>query len=532
MTFSVSNASPATGTVNLKKAACPTSGLCPVCEEGCLGLCEVGKSAIRGSELIYPGPFGSVTAGAQKNYPVDLSHFQIMGGVGKALGMESDPDKAIFPNVDLESTICAGRSEGIKCRVPVIIPGLGSTYVARNNWKGLAAGAALAGVPMVIGENVCSMSGKTVYADGKVKDAPRLRQRVEAYTQWQRDGYGIIAVQENVEDQRTGVLEYAIRELGVQAVELKWGQGAKNIGGEVRIRRHSKAKQLKDRGYLVLPDPDDENVVDAHDRGIFSDFERHSRIGFVRADDFLKRSEDLRSAGAKYLFLKTGAYRPVDLALAMRLASDAGIDLLTIDGAGGGTGMSPWPMMNEWGLPTVYLASLAYKYAATLKNQGLHVPDIAIAGGMSLEDHIFKVLSMGAPFFKMVGMGRAPLTAAMVGKTIGFEVASNKVPSHLTKIESSEEVFVKAPWALETFGQDYALEYAGAVGVVTYFDRVSQGLKQLMCGARKFKLEYLSRSDLASLTKLCEEVTGIPYILAMDSEESERVLSGDFSMYE
>ena len=531
MAFSVPNASPATGTRNLKKAACPTSGLCPICEEGCLGLCEVGKSAIRGAELIYPAPFGSITAGAQKDYPVDLSHFQIMGGVGQAHGIESDSGLAIFPNVDVETVIGADKTDGIKLRLPTVIPGLGSTYVARNNWKGLAAGAAFTGVPLVIGENVCGMSGKTKYKDGRVVDAPRLKQRVEAYTDWQRDGYGVVVVQENIEDNRTGVLEYAIRELGVQAVELKWGQGAKDIGGEVKVRRQIKAKELKDRGYLVMPDPDDETVIDAHDKGLFSEFERHSRIGFVTADGFLSRASELREIGAKYVFLKTGAYRPADLALAMRLASEAKIDLLTIDGAGGGTGMSPWPMMNEWGVPTVYLASLAYQFALKLQEQGAFVPDIAIAGGSSLEDHMFKILAMGSPFFKLVGMGRAPLTAAMVGKTIGFEVASNKIPAHLTKIESSEEVFIKAPWALETFGEDYTKEYAGAVGVVTYYERVAQGLKQLMCGARKFKLEYLDRSDLASLTKQATDVTGIPYVMDLDAEASERILSGDFSIY-
>ena len=532
MAFSIPNASPATGTKNLKRAACPTSGLCPVCEEGCIGFCEVGKSAIRGSELIYPAPFGSITAGAQKDYPVDLSHLQIMGGVGKAYGMESDPDKAIFPNVDVGTVIGADKSNGIKCRIPIIIPGLGSTYVARNNWKGLAAGAALSGVPMVIGENVCGMSNHTEYKNGKIVNAQRLKERVEAYTRWQQDGYGMIVVQENVEDRRAGVLEYAVRELGVEAVELKWGQGAKNIGGEVKIRRQVKADQLKERGYLVLPDPDDQAAKDAHDSGVFSEYERHSRIGFVTPDDFFKRVEELRTAGAKHVFLKTGSYRPVTLALAMKLASEAKLDLLTIDGSGGGTGMSPWPMMNEWGIPTIYLASMVYKNAKKLKEQGDFVPDIAIAGAMSLEDHVFKILSMGSPYFKMIGMARAPLTAAMVGKTTGFEVASNKIPAHLTKVDSSEEVFLNAFWAKEIFGENYPTEYAGAVGVKTYFDRVSQGLKQLMCGVRKFSLEHLSRSELASLTKEAEEVTKIPYIMDLDDEASDRVLSGDYSAVE
>jgi len=65
--------------------------------------------------------------------------------------------------------------------------------------------------------------------------------------------------------------------------------------------------------------------------------------------------EVLRAAGAKYVFLKTGAYRPSDLALAVRCASEAKLDLLTVDAAGGGTGMSPWRMMNEWGVPPIVI---------------------------------------------------------------------------------------------------------------------------------------------------------------------------------
>ena len=83
-----------------------------------------------------------------------------------------------------------------------------------------------------------------------------------------------------------------------------------------------------------------------------------------------------------------------DLAKAMKYSSEAGIDLLTIDGAGGGTGMSPWRMINEWGIPTVYLQSLAYKYSKILADKGYYVPDMAIADGFTLEDQIFKGLSL------------------------------------------------------------------------------------------------------------------------------------------
>ncbi len=59
----------------------------------------------------------------------------------------------------------------------------------------------------------------------------------------------------------------------------------------------------------------------------------------------------LRKLGFKRITLKTGAYGMENLAMAIRFAADTKLDLLTIDGAGGGTGMSPWNMMQHWGIP-------------------------------------------------------------------------------------------------------------------------------------------------------------------------------------
>ncbi len=51
---------------------------------------------------------------------------------------------------------------------------------------------------------------------GKVIHSPELDWRVKLYQEWQRDGYGAIIVQANVEDSRLGVLEYAIEKLGAE----------------------------------------------------------------------------------------------------------------------------------------------------------------------------------------------------------------------------------------------------------------------------------------------------------------------------
>jgi glutamate synthase domain-containing protein 2 len=525
MSLSRVNASAATLTKNrTEDSIVPQSGMCVTCVDGCIGMCEIGKSAYRGHEVIYPQPFGVITTAAEKAYPVDYSHLNIMGTAVGAHGVKADSDKAIFPAVNVE--VAFGHDRGIKFRLPIMIPGIGSTNIAKNNWEGLAIGSALAGTGLTIGENVVGMDPESKMKGGRVVDTVDLKRRVTLYTDHQRDGYGAIVLQANIEDTRLGVQEYGIEKLGVQCVELKWGQGAKDIGGEVKIRDLKKAQLLYERGYVVLPDPTDPDVVKAFERGSFKEFERHSRVGMVAEEPFAQRVEELRKAGAKYVFLKTGAYRPADLARAVKFASKYKLDLLTVDGAGGGTGMSPWRMMNEWGMPPLEIHSLMYKYAQRLADRGEYVPALAAAGGFTFEDQIFKALALGAPYVKLVGMARGPIAAAMVGKTIGRAIKDQQLPVYVERFGNSiEEVFVTAAELRRELGDDEFEQLPpGALGLYTYYERLAQGLRQLMCGSRKFALEYISRDDLAALTPEAADISGITYVMDVDKEEAEAIL--------
>ena len=525
-TFSRVNSSAATLTKNRTDDSITSlSGMCVTCVDGCIGMCEIGKSAFRGHEVIYPQPFGVITTASEKKYPVDYSHFTIMGTAVGAKGIEADSDKAIFPAVDLE--VRFGHDNEIKFKYPWIIPGIGSTNIAKNNWEGLAIGSALAGTGLTIGENVVGMDPKSVIENGKVIDTEDLKRRIKLYKDYQRDGYGAIIVQANVEDTRLGVQEYAINELSVDIVEIKWGQGAKDIGGEVKIRDLKKAQLLYKRGYVVMPNPTDPQIIKAFERGAFKEFERHSRVGMVSEEGFASRCEELRKAGAKYIFLKTGAYGPADLARAIAFSSKYNIDLLTVDGAGGGTGMSPWRMMNEWGVPPVELHSLLYKYTDRLAKKGKHIPALALAGGFTFEDQIFKGLALGAPYVKLIGMARGPIAAAMVGKTIGKAIESQQLPVYVERFgQSKEEIFVTAENLRNELGNDLYEEIpTGAIGLYTYYERLGQGLRQLMCGSRKFAVKYITRNDIACLTKEAVEVSGIQYVMDAEKEEVESILN-------
>jgi len=520
MTFSKPNQSAATLTTTRVTPA-PISGICVTCIDGCEGPCEIGRSALKGREMIYPMPFGKITAGSEKDYPVDFSHFNIQGTAVGAVGIEADSDKATFPAVD--TTTSVGRDGGLKMNFPVFTGAVGSTDIARINWEEVAVGAAISGVIVVAGENICGMDSKAEFKDGKVVRSPEMERRVNAFRRWY-DGTGGIIVQANVEDTKLGVPEYVIEKLGVEIFELKWGQGAKDIGGEVKLHSIERAMELKNKGYIVLPDPTNPAVQTAFRAGGIKEFERHSRLGMVEEESFHRSVEHLRATGAKYVTLKTGAYRPADLARAIRYSSDAGIDLLTIDGAGGGTGMSPWRMMNEWGVPTVQLECLTHQMCERLAARGAYIPPIAIAGGLSLEDHIFKAIALGAPYVKAICLGRAIFTAAMVGKTHGRLMAQKMDVEGEPAEEGYLRLFAVGAQLKERFGSDFAELPAGAIGMYSYIDRLKQGLQQLMAGARKFALRYIDRNDLMALTRDAAEVSGITYVMDADREEVNKIL--------
>jgi glutamate synthase domain-containing protein 2 len=524
MTLTRYNATAATLTKNRTAGDwSPISGMCVTCVDGCIGMCEIGKSAYRGHEVIYPQPFGISTMASQKDYPIDLSHFSIMGTAVGAVGIEADSDKAIFPNVSLETKL--GNNGGIKLKMPIVIGGLGSTNVAGINWEGLAIGSAITGTVLTIGENVCGMDVESKIENGRVTHSPELARRVKLFQDWQEKGYGAIVVQANVEDTRLKIQEYAIEKLGVEAVELKWGQGAKDIGGEVKIKSLEKAQLLRKRGYIVLPDPLDPAVVEEFKKGIFTEFERHSRVGMVDEESFVARVEELRKAGAKFVSLKTGAYRPADLARAVKFSSIAKIDYLTVDGAGGGTGMSPWRMMNEWGIPTIEMWSLTRDYCDRLAKKGQYVPDIALAGGFILEDQMFKGLSLAAPYCKAIAMSRAPLAAAMVGKTIGNAISSGNAPVYIERFgKDVESVFVTAEGLKRKYGKDYERIPTGAMGLFTYYERLAQGLRQFMAGSRKFGIDHITTNDIAALTPEASRVSGIPMVSDIDAKEVDKIL--------
>jgi glutamate synthase domain-containing protein 2 len=503
--------------------------------DGCQGNCEIFKASFRGRELIYPGPFGEITAGADKNYPVDYSHLNIqgyaLGAKGLPDGVEANSDNATFPNVNTETEY--GWKIKRKMALPIFTGALGSTEIARANWEHFAAGAAISGITIVCGENVCGIDpGLERNSQGKVTKSPEMDRRIETYNKYKHvSNMGEILVQMNVEDTRLGVAEYLVEKHGLDTIELKWGQGAKCIGGEIKVKSLERALELQKRGYIVTPDPSDPVNQQAFKSGALKEFERHSRLGFIDEDGFYEEINRLRKLGYKRITLKTGAYSLRELAMALAWGSNAEIDLITIDGAPGGTGMSPWSMMEEWGVPSIYLHSAAYEFAEILRKKGKKVPDLAFAGGFSEESGVFKAIALGSPFVKAVCMGRALMIPGMVGKNIDKWIKENKLPKTVSEFGTKvEEIFVNYEKVKKLVGSNEIKNLPlGAIGIYSFADKIKVGLQQLMAGARCFNIASITRKELMSLTRECEEVTKIPYVMEAYKDEALAVLNGKWN---
>jgi hypothetical protein len=541
----------ALGTVNRGN---PTeAGLCTLCRADCQGKCETWLSSLVGRKLLYPRSFGIVTAGSNNTTHVGVSYNSLRiqgyayGAHGLSEGMSNDPDDCIFPNVKLTTEF--GKEVKTKVRMPLMTGAMGSTFVAAKYWDAFAVGGALVGIPVVIGENVVGVDRKSEIdpgdtRKGKIKSAPELERRIDGYLRYY-DGYGAIIVQLNVEDTRNGVAEFVADKYGDKCIiELKWGQGAKNIGGEIQVRSLDYALFLKNRGYVVDPDPSIPEVQEAFENGSIKSFARHSRLGATNLDtvdqvrrDFMSSVEYLRSIGFSRITLKTGSYGMEELAMAIKFATDAKLDLLTIDGSGGGTGMSPWNMMQSWGVPSIHLHAKAYEYASILAAKGQSVVDMSFAGGFATEDHIFKALALGAPFTKLVCMGRAIMIPGFVGANIEgalYPERRGAVNGHWSELprtvqrvgNSAREIFASYFDVEKKVGKDEMKHIPyGAIAFYTMADKLAAGMQQLMAGARKFSMSQITRHEIFSANRETALEIGVPHVSDINNESAKKILN-------
>ncbi len=411
-----------TGTSLVNPEHVSPSGICSICTME--GNCEVGKKAKTG-ETLFPKPFGTAQFGAEKKLP-SIEDLQIL-------------PRLYGPSMDFEEIKTSTNIGSFRVSLPIAVASMGSTQVAHNCGEALAEGAARAGIPMGVGENVWVTYGEK-----------ELKKRIKPYMD-NYEGKGALIVQLNENERKKGLVEKACG-LGAHALEIKLGQGAKQeLGGEIKFEGEKNAKKYREWGYKVIENLD-------------GSYQRHARPAPLSSegleDEVLQISEC-----DKPIWVKTGMGRGI--IRLMKKINDINkeygdlIEVLTVDGYGGGTGMSPWLIMNE-----MNISSGALFNALDFKTSF----DVVLAGGFNSGPDIAKGMMLGA---KGIAMGRSLLIAANTlqeGKRMGAE------------------------------------------GVINYVEALKKELQMISSTVKRERLEEITgmKEYLIALSKEAEETFGIP----------------------
>ena len=161
---------------------------------------------------------------------------------------------------------------------------------------------------------------------------------------------------------------------------------------------------------------------------------------------------------------------------------------------------------------------------------------MSFAGGFAKGSNIFKALALGAPYTKMICMGRAMMIPGFLGSNIEGVLFPerreavngnwDKLPASVSKFgNTAEEIFTCYQDVEKKVGKKGMKEIPlGAVAIWSLVDKLSAGLQQLMCGARKFTLNDINRNDIASGNRETEKETGIKFITDIMDETAKKIL--------
>jgi len=166
------------------------------------------------------------------------------------------------------------------------------------------------------------------------------------------------------------------------------------------------------------------------------------------------------------------------------------------------------------------------------------VVDMAFGGGLVREDHMFKALALGAPFVKLICMGRGLMIPGFLGSNIEgalhperrAKVSGNweKLPNSVLEYgKTATEIFAGYHDVQKKVGKDEMKNIPyGAIAMWTYSDKLQAGLQQFMAGARKFSISDIARDDIASINRETERETNIPFITDAQNERAYAILKG------
>ena len=278
------------------------------------------------------------------------------------------------------------------------------------------------------------------------------------------------------------IVQYASGRFGISAralksadaIEIKIGQGAKAGQGGLLLSEKVSAEISAIRGIPMGTDAVSPS--------------RH--LDIVGPEDLKMKIDQLReiTEGKIPIIIKYAAGRVKD---DVKIAAKAGADIITVDGAQGGTGAAPDIVLENTGIPA--LAAVVEAHEALMEINMRDDIGLIISGGIRNGADVAKALALGAD---AVGISTAILIA-MGCKGCGICHSG------------------KCPWGIAT--QNPGLRKRLKIDIATerienFLESTIHELTMLVQILGKTDVRNLEREDLRALTINTAEITGIPLV--------------------
>jgi len=106
----------------------------------------------------------------------------------------------------------------------------------------------------------------------------------------------------------------------------------------------------------------------------------------------------------------------------------------------------------------------------------------------------------------MVAIGRGAMAAAMSAKNVGEMIENGNIPpSYKNYGDNIDSIFRDSKRLKHIYSDVNTSITPGSIGLFSYLDRLTFGLKLFMTLNRKFYLKYISQNDVIPLTKEAKE---------------------------
>jgi len=381
-------------------------------------------------------------------------------------------DDLVFLGASLTRYPLEGYRE--KCTTKTL---LGSRYASRPieleipiTIAGMSFGSLSANVKEALGRAATELGTSTTTGDGGMTPEERLSSRILVY-QCLPSRYGF-----NPDDLRKA-----------DAIEIVIGQGAKPGGGGMLLGQKINPRVAEMR---TLPAGIDQRSACRHP-------------DWTGSDDLTIKIQELRELTdwEKPIYVKVGASRPFN---DVKLAVQAGADVVVVDGMQGGTAASQSVFIEHVGIPT--LAAVRQAVDALEDMNMKDQVQLVISGGIRTGADVAKALAMGADAVSigqgvLFALGCNSETYVQDGEqqpAIEDYMALGTAPTYCHHCHTGQ-----CPVGITT--QDAMLEKRlepalGAERIRNYFNTLTMELTTIARACGKQNVHHLEREDLVALT--------------------------------